>query len=363
MRMKSKVMKRSVCGLLATLSLLTTPAVVIAKGAAANAPVAGTLRITGDGHLSPVLKQWRAALAQEQPALQFTERLSGNAAAIYGLETWTSDLALMSRGIHPFERYGTYERSWIFPVEIEVGTGSATSAAHAGAYVIVTHKENPLQGISVEQLDRVFSGERGGGWRGLEWNESAVLDASDLLRTWDQLGVSGTLSGKRITPYGQALQGAGVVTDFQAKVMQGGSSWNGDYREYVDDKAMLAALSRDPQGIGYTTYDQIGDAPVKVIGVAKAGGNPHVMPDAKSVAERRYPLYRAVYAYYTIDTVNGDPKPVDPKVREFVRHALSAKGQLQMASTGHYYPLPADVLQAQVDKLEDNRWPAERPRP
>lgn len=323
----------------------------------------GLLRTTGDTHLQPLLEQWQAGFARKHPAIRFSNNLKGDAAAIYGLEQRTSDLALMSRPLHPFERYGTYERSWIYPIEIEVATGSATSAAHSGAHVIVVHKDNPISGITLDQLDRVFGAQRLGGWKGLVWDESAARKPQDTLRSWHQLGVTGALSQSAITPYGPPLPGAGVVSDFQAKAMHGGASWNEAYREYADGKQMLADLSRDPQGIGYTTYDQIGSAPVKVLAIAADANGEFVLPGAKQVAERRYPLYRSVYLYYTIDTPSGDPGRADPKVIEFVRYLLGAEGQAILASSKTHFPLDAKILQQQRAKLADTTWPAERPRP
>lgn len=356
--------KTGACALLlAAFSCGASDALAARAGSEDGDRAAGVLRATGDANLEPLLKRLQDGFARKHPAVQFSNNLKGDAAAIYGLEQRTSDLALMSRPLHPFERYGTYERSWIYPIEIEMATGSATSAAHSGAHVIVVHRDNPITGITLDQLDMVFGAQRTGGWNGLVWDESAARKPQDTLRTWGQLGIKGALRDSRINAYGPLLPGAGVVSDFQIKAMHGGASWSETYREYDDSRKMIAELSRDPNGIGYTTMDQVGSAPVKVLAVATQAGGEFVLPEPKQVAARRYPLYRSVYLYYTIDTPTGDPGKADPKVREFVRYVLGPEGQAIVAGSKTHSALEASVLEQQRRKLDDTTWPIERPRP
>ena len=45
-------------------------------------------------------------------------------------------------------------------------------------------------------------------------------------------------------------------------------------------------------------------------------------------------------------------KPVDPKVKEFVRYVLSQEGQLECERDGKYVPLTPEDVRAQLKKLE-----------
>lgn len=361
--MQTNRIKTGACALLFAAFFCSAGGVSAAQVGGNDGQVAGVLRTTGDTGLQALLERLQAGFVRKHPAVQFANHLKGDAAAIYGLEQRTADLAMMSRPIHPFERYGTYERSWIYPVEIELATGSARSAKHSGAHVIVVHKDNPLTGVTLDQLDRIFGAQRQGGWKGLVWDESVARKPQDVLRTWGQLGVNGTLAQAPINTYGPPLAGAGVVNDFQEKVMHGGASWNESYREYAASAAMLAALARDPQGIAYTTQDQIGSAPVKVLAVAANASGKFVLPDDKQVADRRYPLHRSVYLYYTVDTPSGDPGQADPKVLAFVRYVLGPEGQAIVAKSGTHFALDAATLEQQKQRANDTTWPTERPRP
>lgn len=331
--------------------------------ASQNTATQGVLRSTGDTQLQPLLERWQKAFAKRHPTAIFRNNLKGNASAIYGLETRQSDIALMSRALYPFERYGTYERSWIYPVEIEVATGSAHASNRAAAQVILVHKDNPVKGFTLEQLDRIFGAQRTGGWKGLEWDTSAARDAASSIRTWRHVGVPGELGDRTINTYGPALLGPGAITAFQSKVMHGGAIWNENYREYASAEAMAADLSKDRQGIGYGAQDFVGSKPLKVVGVAASASGPFVLPSAATVSNRSYPLSQPIYLYYTIDTESGDPGSADSLVSEFVRFILSAEGQALVSADTGYYPLTSELVSNQLQKLESKAWPAERPKP
>ena len=63
---------------------------------------------------------------------------------------------------------------------------------------------------------------------------------------------------------------------------------------------------------------------------------------------RSYPLIRDAYIY-----VNKPPgRPMDPKVREFIRFVLSREGQTIIQNAGVYSPIPAQYVAAQLKKLD-----------
>ena len=321
---------------------------------AQDRPLAGDLRITGASDMAPLLAAWSEGFERANPEARIVANLKGCASAIYGLEVRTTDVALMDRGLNPFERYGTYERSWTYPVEVEIGT--------AGAYAIYVHPKNPLRQLTLAQLDGIFGAQRDGGWDRLVWNRAAARDANRNLRQWGQLGVSGVLKSQAIHVYGPPLQGQGSVTDFQRMVLQGGALWNEDYREYAGPAAMFAALARDTAGIA---FGALGTAPPGWVPLALAAkpGDPFVAPTPASLTDRSYPLARPAYLYFTIDSPSGDPAPVKPLIRAFASHVLSPEGQAAWANNEGYYPLPAAIGEQQRARVASDAWPQERPRP
>jgi phosphate transport system substrate-binding protein len=323
--------------------------------------VTGTIRSSGNDRMAALMKRWEAGFKSFHPNVQFADTLKGTATGIYGLEMRTADVAMMGRALNPFERYGTYERSWTYPVEIEVATGSVRTPGASPALAIFVNARNPLVKLTLNQLDGIFGAQRGGGWQALSWVEAAARPASENIRTWGQLGVRGAWASKPIHVYGPPNLGPGAVTFFQARVLHGGDMWNEDLREYRDRRKMIADLSRDRYGIAYASlaYRTAGVTPVSL---AQTAAGRYVALTQRSVADRSYPLARPVFIDYTIDNERSeiaDPR-VDPKVREFLRYVLSRQGQERVARDGVYLPLPAALVKQQLKKLDSNGIPPEK---
>ncbi len=321
----------------------------------------GTLRVSGSDQIAALLKRWERGFRRYHPDVRFEEWLKGSGSGMYGLEMRTADIALMGRPINPYERYGVYERAWVYPVEIEVATGSFAIPHKSPAYTVFVHKDNPLAKLTVKQLDGVFGAERGGGWNALTWDETVAHAKADNIRTWGELGIKGAWADKTIHVYGPPNLGAGTITYFQQKVMGGGAIFNEDLREYVDRVRMIADLERDPYGIAYAALGYR-TAGVKPVALAQSAAGPFVEPTRATVSDRSYPLARPVYIYYTIDNDKTEiAKPrVDPKVREFLRYVLSREGQQAVVNEGSYLPLTRSVADVQLKKLDFDGVPPER---
>ena len=322
--------------------------------------VTGLLRSRGNDQMAGLMKRWEQGFQRHHPGVTFEDTLKGSSSGMYGIEMRTADMALMGRPINPFERYGTYERGWAYPIEIAVATGSARAPHKSPATAIFVHKDNPLARLTLKQLDGVFGASRTGGWIALSWNEKAARGPEGDIRTWGQLGVKGPLADQPIHVYGPPNRGAGEVSYFESRVFGGARIWNEDLREYPDRAKMMADLGHDPLGIAYAALGQ-GTPDVKVLALAETDAGPYVELNPTNVTSRRYPLTRSVYIYYTIDTPKGELSETrgDPRVKEFLRYILSKEGQQDVASEGSYLPLTAAVARAQLEKMESKAEPPE----
>src|SRR6266850_8023243 len=101
----------------------------------------GTLRSRGNDQMASLMKRWQKGFHRHHPDLRFADALEGTGSGIHGLEMRTADLALMGRAMYPFEHYGSYERSWMFPVQIEVAPGSFAKAHKSPAVAIFVHRD------------------------------------------------------------------------------------------------------------------------------------------------------------------------------------------------------------------------------
>ncbi|HEY1392883.1 MAG TPA: substrate-binding domain-containing protein, partial [Methylibium sp.] len=180
-------------------------ALSLAAGAAHAAsadPLSGTLRIGGSDQMNSLLAHWEQGFAKLHPNVHFAHWLHGSGTGMYGLEMRTTDIALMGRPVNPYERYGIYERAWVYPLEIEVATGAVSQPHKSAAYAIFVNKSNPLARLTMQQLDGIFGAERGGGWKALTWDEGAAHTPAQNIRTWGQLGLTGDWANKPIHTYG-----------------------------------------------------------------------------------------------------------------------------------------------------------------
>ncbi|TLY73107.1 MAG: hypothetical protein E6K49_14825 [Gammaproteobacteria bacterium] len=199
-------------------AMLAAPAVAIVCGLAAaqdlsglpdyrpRQPISGVIRSSGNEQMGTLMKYWQEGFRKYHPEARFADSLKGTASGIYGLEMRTADIAVMGRAMNPFERYGTYERSWMYPVEIEVATGSFATDHKSPAFAILVHQDNPLSKLTVKQLDGIFGAQRGGGWKALSWDENAARSSAQNIRTWDQLGLKGRWAGRPHILSGQSFR-------------------------------------------------------------------------------------------------------------------------------------------------------------
>jgi phosphate transport system substrate-binding protein len=73
------------------------------------------------------------------------------------------------------------------------------------------------------------------------------------------------------------------------------------------------------------------------------------MPSRESFQDRSYPLVRSIYIYLNL----APGTPLDPKLKEFLRYALSREGQEIVARNGSYLPLTAALVREQLKKLDE----------
>jgi len=312
--------------------------------------VTGAIRCWGSTHMAGLLKRWEEGFRKVQPDVVFVDTLKGTASAQFGLHVNAADIALSGREIYPYEYYGIFRRSQLYPLEFEVATGSLDVRGKSTAIGVFVHKDNPLARLTLAQLDGIFGAERTGGWKKIVWDESAARGPAGNIRTWGQLGLEGEWSAKPIHVYGPPGIHPGGVSYFQMRVMGGADTRNEELVEFEDRQAMLEALAQDRAGIAYAPLAYRA-ANVKVLALAERADGPFVEPTRASVTDRSYPLSRSAYIYVVPDTPTGDRARMDPKVREFLRYILSRQGQQDVESEGDHLPLTAARVREQRDKL------------
>jgi phosphate transport system substrate-binding protein len=321
--------------------------------------VEGRIRTWGDP-LPELMKNWEEGFHRFQPAVQFEDTLMSTALAVPGLATGVADLGLMGREIWPMEILGFQRVFKSPPVTIEVASGTYDVPFRTWAIIVFVNKDNPISKLTMRQLDGIFGSQRSGGFdaQKLYWLKSNGRGPGENIRTWGQLGLTGEWQDKPIHVYGFDFMRNGISTGFAEKVFKGGDKWNEGLVEFEmatgpDGKVVapeyqsIEALGRDPYGI---TYDgiQYKTPLVKPVALAFTDAGPYVMPSKATVQDRSYPLLRSLYMH----AIRDHGKPLDPKVKEFLRFILSREGQQAVADTREELPLTAEVVEEQLKKLD-----------
>lgn len=314
--------------------------------------VSGRIVIWGHGALGgrfdfieAVVKEWEKGFLKYHPNVKFENRLTGTASAIGALYTGTGDLALMGREIWPFEITAFKEVRGYEPTGIDVVTGSFKTRNRGYAIVVFVHKSNPITGLTLRELDAIFSVDRKRG--------------GTPVRTWGDLGLTGEWADKPVHPYGFSLS-RGFAEYLEQTVFDGTHKWNPEMREFADlpgstggatdgGQRMLDALAQDKYGVALSGL-VYGHPDVRPVAIAANEGGPFVMPSEATVLDHSYPLIRIITMF--LDRVPG--KPVAPQLREFIRYVLSRDAQeAVLRYGGGYLPLPAPIAARELKKLEN----------
>jgi phosphate transport system substrate-binding protein len=317
-----------------------------------EASVSGVIRSWGSDHMGTLMKYWEEGFRRYQPGVWFQDTLKGTASAQFGLAVNVADLALSGREIFPYEYYGIYRRSQLYPVQIAVATGSLDARGKSTALGVFVHQDNPLAKLTLAQLDGIYGDQRTGGWQKIEWVEQGVARGAERnIRTWGQLGLTGEWADRPIHPLGPPGLYPGGVSFFQTRVMGGADTWNENLREFDDRKLMLQALANDRYAIAYAPMAYRTEH-VKPLDLATGPDGPFVEPSRANIGNRSYPLTRTAYIYFAPDRPTGDPAKVEPRIREFLRYVLSRQGQADVQREGDYLPLTEALVRDQLRKLQ-----------
>ena len=321
--------------------------------------VSGTIRNNGSA-FAGLLAAWEAGFKKYHPGITFQDSLLSGDAAIGALESGASDLAPNGREPVLTEFLSFSE---VFnndgPFQVTVATGSYEALGRTWAQVIFVNKDNPLAHLTMKQLDQIFGAERTGGYSGYKWVTTAARPASENIRTWGQLGLTGEWADKQIQTYGYAP--TGMSNFFELTVFHGGTKWNPNLRQYVETSAkqatehagttdqMLDDLSRDRYGIAWAGLAHAKGKPgVKALALSFSVNGPFIFCNEKTVRNRTYPLTRSIFFQ-----LNRPPNtPIQPRIKEFLLYILSREGQSAVAAQGEYLPLTAAELSRQRRLLD-----------
>ncbi|MGH8353705.1 MAG: substrate-binding domain-containing protein [Pseudomonas sp.] len=164
---------------------------------------------------------------------------------------------------------------------------------------IILHPNNPLGALKTDQLAQIFAGE---------------------VKTWEALGSR----GGPIHLYARDDK-SGTYDTFKELVLAAhGKNLAGGAKRFESNDKLSAAVSADPQGIGFVGLASIAQA--KAVAIADGESQP-MLPSATLIATEDYPLSRRLFFY-------NQPELKNPWAQALVQFAHSPRGQAIVAQTG-----------------------------
>jgi phosphate transport system substrate-binding protein len=281
--------------------------------------VSGNINSVGSDTMNNMMALWAETFRKMYPNVKIQIEGKGSSTAPPALIAGTSQFGPMSRAMRSTE---------IDQFEAKYGYKPTQIRTSYDALAVYVNKDNPLEKLTLAQVDAAFSKTRRRGGKSVN--------------NWGDLGLTGDWASRPISLYGRN-SASGTYGFFKEHTLK-----NGDYRDTVKEQpgsaSVVQGVTEDRFGMGYSGigYKTSG---VKVVPLAEttafSGGS---YDDVKS---GKYPLSRYLFIY-----VNRAPgKPLDPLVKEYLKLILSKEGQEVVVKDG-YLPLPASIVTEELKKLE-----------
>ena len=283
--------------------------------------VSGNLSSIGSDTLANLMTLWTESFKKEYPNVNVQVQAAGSSTAPPALTQGTSNFGPMSRKMKDKEIEAFETRFGYKPLGIRVALD---------ALAVYVHKDNPIESMSLAQVDAVFSSTRRCG-------------GAANLNKWGDVGLAGSWAARPIQLYGRNSV-SGTYGYFKKSAL-----CSGDFKNTVNEQpgsaSVVQAITSSLNGIGYSGigYKTSG---VKAVAVSRRAGRPAVEATPENALDNSYPLARYLYIY-----VNKKPDtPLSPLEAEFLKLVLSQTGQ-QVVEKDGYIPLSAKVAARELRRL------------
>jgi phosphate transport system substrate-binding protein len=284
--------------------------------------VSGSLNFIGSDTLLNLMTLWGEGFLKFYPSARVQGEGKGSSTAPPALIEGTAQLGPMSREMKSSELDAFEKKFGYPPTQFRVALD---------ALAVYVNKDNPIKGLSLPQIDAIFSKNRKGG-------------LPDNITTWGEAGLS-AWADKPISLYGRN-SASGTYGYFKEIAL-----FKGDYKDAVKEQpgsaSVVQGVEKDLYGIGYSGMGYATSG-VRKVPLAQTEGGEYYTAELENVMNGKYPLSRFLYIY-----VNQPPgKPLDPLVREFLSYVLSQEGQEQVTKDG-FIALPEAIVAQEREKLSE----------
>ena len=283
--------------------------------------ISGNLKSIGSDTLNNLMTLWTEGFRAQYPNVQIEIEGKGSSTAPPALVAGTAHFGPMSRPMKGAEIDAFAKKFGYKPAAIRTAVD---------ALAVFVHKDNPIQCLTMPQLDAIFSKTRKGGF-------------PKEIRTWGDAGLTGAWASQPISLYGRN-SASGTYGYFKETAL-----FDGDYKDTVKEQpgssTVVQGVASDRNGIGYSGVGYK-TADVRTVPIAASEGSECYDATAENAYAGLYPISRFLYVY-----LNRNPnQPLDPLRSEFVRFVFSKQGQEAVIKDG-YFPVTAAVAEEDLETL------------
>lgn len=325
----------------------------------------GYMRIYGNNYIQTgmLMDLWNDGFKEYQPNVSIAWELPSASMGYAGLYLDTFDLYLSQRRT-PQDAIAYQkivgEDLW----GVKCYSGSYKLGGWGNTLVVEVNEDNPIESITVEQLDGIFGSARSGGWDSVGyWHPEYGRGEEKNIRTWGELGLTGEWADKVITPYTFQLR-YNTAREVSESLLQGSAQWNenikstGNYKPAEGARVtgaqwVVEHIVEDEGAIGLSRYTDDYMLPgIKFVPViAQEGGEP-VYPTLQTTQSLDYPFVFTQSFWYKVQK----DVPMNEMCYEFLKYVLSYEGQEAVMKDGKYQPLTAEVCNEMLKQLEAVRY-------
>jgi phosphate transport system substrate-binding protein len=283
--------------------------------------ISGNLNSVGSDTLANLMTLWAEEFNKQYPSVQVQIQAAGSSTAPPALTESTSNFGPMSRKMKPKEMEAFEKKHGYKPTAIPVAID---------ALAVYVHKDNPIEGLSIAQVDSIFSVTR-------------LCGNPTDTKVWGDVGLVGDWVKRPVQLFGRNSV-SGTYGYFKKKAL-----CKGDYKNTVNEQpgsaSVVQSVTNSLSGIGYSGigYRTSG---IRAVPLSKEG-DVFIDASAENAASGKYPLSRFLFVY-----INKNPsQPLTPLETEFLKMILSKEGQQVVIKDG-YIPLSNNIIVKQLKLLE-----------
>jgi phosphate transport system substrate-binding protein len=266
-------------------------------GVASSLPAADMIQIKGSDSEVNLVQRLAEVFMQKNPGVDIAVTGGGSGTGIAALINKKTDIANSSRDMNAKEIEAA-KKAGVNPIGVAFATDGIS---------VITHPDNPIKKLTMEQVGKLFSG------KAKNWKEVGGPDMP-------------------VSLYGRQSN-SGTYVFFRELVVQG--DYSPQMKSMNGNAQIVEAIQRDKAGIGYVAVGYVVDERgnlkpgVQLVAVAKDAQSEAYKPDKmENVMSGSYPISRPLYHFL-------DGKPTG-KLAEFIKFELSPEGQKIVRQQGFF---------------------------